>query len=78
MYTPEKHQIPAGFVEWTFTNNPDDGEVVEILRYGKVETLRFNKQYMAFNPKCVLREKEDWCLGWMIQEGITHFKRIDV
>ena len=49
-YYPDKNQIPIGFEEWSFTNMPEDGEIVEVLSYGKVETMRFDKPYMAFNP----------------------------
>ena len=49
-YYPDKNQIPTGFEEWSFTNMPEDGEIVEVLSYGKVETMRFDKPYMAFNP----------------------------
>lgn len=29
---------------------PEDGEIVDVLRYGKIKTMRFYKPYMAFNP----------------------------
>ena len=54
-YYPDKNQIPTGFEEWSFTNMPEDGEIVEVLSYGKVETMRFDKPYMAFNPPAVTR-----------------------
>ena len=38
-YYPDKNQIPTGFEEWSFTNMPEDGEIVEVLSYGKVETM---------------------------------------
>lgn len=28
----------------------EDGEIVDVLRYGKIKTMRFDKPYMAFNP----------------------------
>ena len=30
-YYPDKSQILEGFEEWSFTNMPDDGEIVEVL-----------------------------------------------
>ena len=33
-YYPDKNQIPTGFEEWSFTNMPEDGEIVEVLSYG--------------------------------------------
>lgn len=78
-YYPDKSQIPKGFEEWTFSNMPEDGEIVDVLKYGKIETMRFNKQYMAFNPKFDHpRIGDGWMLGSMHQEGITHFKRINI
>lgn len=74
-YYPDKNQIPTGFQEWSFTNMPEDGEIVEVLSYGKIETMRFDKPYMAFNPPAITRLGE-WSLGCKRQEGITHFKRI--
>lgn len=75
-FNPDKNQIPTGFEEWSFTNMPEDGEVVEVLSYGKIETMRFNKPYMAFNPPSITRFGE-WVLGCKRQEGITHFRRIN-
>lgn len=58
---------------------PEDGEVVQVLRYGKVEKMKFNKPYMSFNPPCnYSRLGDGWILGAMYQEGITHFKRINI
>lgn len=74
-YYPDKSQIPHGFEEWTFSNMPEDGEIVDVLRYGKVETMRFDKPYMAFNPKSNYSRLDGWMLGSKHQEGITHFKR---
>lgn len=31
-YYPEKDQIPEGFEEWTFSNMPEDGEIVDVLK----------------------------------------------
>ena len=77
-YYPYKVQIPEGFEEWTFSNMPEDGEIVDVLRYGKVETMRFDRPYMAFNPPCnYLRLGNGWSLGTKYHEGITHFKRIN-
>lgn len=77
-YYPDKSQIPEGFEEWTFSNMPEDGEVVDVLRYGKVETMRFDKPYMAFNPPCnYSRLGDGWSLGTVYQEGITHLKRVN-
>lgn len=64
----------VGFVG--FLNMPKDGEVVEVLSYGKVETMRFDKPYMSFNPPSITR-LGGWDLGLKKQEGITHFRRID-
>lgn len=76
-YIIDENQIPKGFEELTFQNMPEDGEVVNILRYGKVETMRFDKEYMAFNPPCNNpRLKGGYYLGIKLQEGITHFKRL--
>lgn len=75
-FNPDKNQIPIRFEEWSFTNMPEDGEVVEVLSYGKIETMRFNKPYMAFNPPAVAR-LGGWSLGCKRQEGITHFRRIN-
>ena len=77
-YYPDKSQIPEGFEEWTFSYMPKNGEVVDVLRYGKVETIRFDKPYMAFNPPCNYSRGGGWSLEAMYQEGITHFKRINV
>lgn len=74
-YYPDKNQIPTGFEEWSFTNMPEDGEIVEVLWYGKVENMRFDKPYMAFNLPAITRLGE-WSLGSKHQEGITHFRRI--
>lgn len=74
-YCPDKNQVPEGFQEWSFANMPEDGEIVEVLSYGKVETMRFNKSCMAFNPPSA--RLGGWDLGCMRQEGITHFRRID-
>lgn len=74
-YYPDKNQIPIGFEEWSFTNMPEDGEIVEVLLYGKVETMRFDKPYMAFNPSSITH-LGGWTLGWKRQKGITHFRRI--
>lgn len=74
-YYPDKSQIPQGFEEWTFSNTPEDGEIVDVLKYGKIEAMRFNKQYMAFNPKFDHPRLGGWMLGVVCQEGITHFKR---
>lgn len=76
-YYPDKTQIPEGFEEWTFSNMPEDGEVVEVLSYGKVEAMRFDKPYMAFNPPSIT-SLGGWALGLKRQEGITHFRRISV
>lgn len=76
-YYPDKNQIPTGFEEWSFTNMPEDGEIVEVLSYGKVETMRFDKLYMAFNPPSCHIRLGGWTLGCKRQEGITHFKRIN-
>lgn len=76
-YYPDKNQIPTGFEEWSFTNMPEDGEIVEVLSYGKVETMRFDKPYMAFNPSSCHVRLGGWALGCKRQEGITHFKRIN-
>lgn len=78
-YYPDENKIPKGFEEWSFTNMPKDGEVVEVLRYGKVETMRFDKPYMSFNPPCYHSRlgDNDWYEGIKHQEGITHFKRIN-
>lgn len=59
-----------------FSNMPKDGEVVEVLSYGKVEAMRFDKPYMAFNQPSITR-LGGWALGLKRQEGITHFRRID-
>lgn len=75
-YHPDKSQILEGFEEWSFTNMPDDGEIVEVLSYGKVETMRFDKPYMAFNPYSPYARLDGWILGCKRQEGITHFRRI--
>lgn len=75
-YYPDESQIPEGFEEWLFTNMPDDGEIVEVLSYGKVETMRFDKPYMAFNPSFCHIRLSGWALGCKRQEGITHFRRI--
>ncbi len=75
-YCPDKSQVPEGFDEWSFTNMPDDGEIVEVLSYGKVETMRFDKPYMAFNPYSSYAKLDGWMLGCKRQEGITHFRRI--
>lgn len=75
-YYPDKNQIPTGFEEWSFTNMPEDGEIAEVLSYGKIETMRFDKPYMAFNPPAVTR-LGGWFLGCKRQEGITHFRRIN-
>lgn len=74
-YYPDKSQIPTGFKEWSFDNMPEDGEIVEVLSYGKVETMRFDKPYMAFNPPSSRDILGDWALGCKCQEGITHFKK---
>lgn len=74
-YYPDKSQIPTGFGEWSFGNMPEDGEIVEVLFYGKVETMRFDKPYMAFNPPSSHDILGDWALGCKCQEGITHFKK---
>lgn len=74
-YYPDKSQIPEGFEEWSFSNMPEDGEIVEVLSYGKIETMRFDKPYMAFNPYS--SRLDGWMLGCKRQEGITHFKRIN-
>lgn len=42
-YCLDKNQVPEGFQEWSFINMPEDGEIVEVLSYGKIETMRFNK-----------------------------------
>lgn len=76
-YNPDKNQIPAGFEEWSFANMPEDGEIVEVLHYGKVITMRFDKPYMAFNPYSSYFRLPGWILGCKCQEGITHFKRIN-
>ena len=76
-YYPDKNQIPTGFEERSFTNMPEDGEIVEVLSYGKVETMRFDKPYMAFNPSSCHVRLGGWALGCKRQEGITHFKRIN-
>lgn len=77
-YKPDENQIPTGFEEWSFANMPEDGEIVEVLRYGKVETMRFDKPYMAFNPYSSSHPRlSGWILGCKYQEGITHFKRIN-
>lgn len=76
-YYPDKNQIPPGFEEWSFTNMPEDGEIVEVLSYGKVETMRFDKPYMAFNPSSCHVRLGGWALGCKRQEGITHFRRIN-
>lgn len=74
-YYPYKSQIPLGFEELSFSNMPEDGEIVDVLRYGKIETMRFDKPYMAFNPYSSYARLEGWFLGVKHQEGITHFKR---
>lgn len=62
-------------LEWSFSNMPEDGEIVDVLRYGKIKTMRFDKPYMAFNPYSSYARLEGWVLGVKHQEGITHFKR---
>ena len=74
-YYPDESQIPQGFEEWSFSNIPEDGEIVDVLRYDKIETMRFDKPYMAFNPYSSYARLEGWVLGVKLQEGITHFKR---
>lgn len=75
-YYPSEKQIPEGFEEWTFANMPKDSEIVEVLSYGKIETMRFDKTYMSFNPPAITR-LGGWDLGCKRQEGITHFRRIE-
>lgn len=62
-YYPDKNQIPTGFEEWSFTNMSEDGEIVEVLSYGKVETMRFDKPYMVFNPYTSYARLDGWVLG---------------
>ena len=76
-YHPDESQIPQGFEEWSFSNMPEDGEIVDVLRYGKIKTMRFYKPYMAFNPYSSYARLEGWVLGVKHQEGITHFKKHD-
>lgn len=42
---------------------PEDGEIVDVLRYGKIKTMRFYKPYMAFNPYSSYARLEGWVLG---------------
>ena len=65
----------SGWVDWGFSSSPNDKEEVEIMRYGNVEKVKFNKKYHSFNP--FSSYGNCYSLGYMLQMGITKWRRLE-